>query len=51
MQAAIAGGVTSLRLPPDTDPPPMSRGLVDMLRGGAKALGACARLSGRRASP
>src|SRR5512138_1438846 len=38
MEAAVAGGVTSLACPPDTDPPLDEPGLVDMLRGRAKAL-------------
>jgi len=38
MQAAIAGGVTSLACPPDTDPPLDEPGLVDMLRRRARAL-------------
>jgi len=38
MVAAIAGGVTSLACPPDTDPPLDEPGLVDMLRRRAKAL-------------
>jgi len=38
MQAALAGGVTSLACPPDTDPPLDEPGLVDMLRRRAKAL-------------
>ncbi|MGH8705334.1 MAG: dihydroorotase, partial [Burkholderiales bacterium] len=38
MEAAIAGGVTSLACPPDTDPPLDEPGLVDMLRRRAKAL-------------
>src|SRR5208282_29634 len=38
MQAAAAGGVTSLACPPDTDPPLDEPGLVDMLRRRAKAL-------------
>src|SRR5204863_9105967 len=38
MQAGIAGGVTSLACPPDTDPPLDEPGLVDMLRRRAKAL-------------
>jgi dihydroorotase len=38
MDAAIAGGVTSLACPPDTDPPLDEPGLVDMLRRRAKAL-------------
>ena len=36
--AAIAGGVTSLACPPDTDPPLDEPGLVDMLRRRAKSL-------------
>ena len=38
MQAAVAGGVTSLACPPDTDPPLDEPGLVDMLRRRAQAL-------------
>ena len=38
MDAAAAGGVTSLACPPDTDPPLDEPGLVDMLRRRAKAL-------------
>jgi dihydroorotase len=38
MDAAMAGGVTSLACPPDTDPPLDEPGLVDMLRRRAKAL-------------
>jgi len=38
MEAAAAGGVTSLACPPDTDPPLDEPGLVDMLRRRAKAL-------------
>jgi dihydroorotase len=38
MQAALAGGITSLACPPDTDPPLDEPGLVDMLRRRAKAL-------------
>jgi dihydroorotase len=38
MAAAIAGGVTSLACPPDTDPPLDEPGLVDMLRRRAKVL-------------
>src|SRR5688572_16686933 len=38
MAAAVAGGVTSLACPPDTDPPLDEPGLVDMLRRRAKAL-------------
>ena len=37
MDAAVAGGVTSLACPPDTDPPLDEPGLVDMLRRRAKA--------------
>jgi len=33
MKAAVAGGVTSLACPPDTDPPLDEPGLVEMLRG------------------
>ncbi len=38
MDAALAGGVTSLACPPDTDPPLDEPGLVDMLRRRAQAL-------------
>src|SRR5262249_5252007 len=38
MHAAVAGGVTSLACPPDTDPPLDEPGLVDMLRRRAKSL-------------
>jgi dihydroorotase len=38
MEAAAAGGVTSLACQPDTDPPLDEPGLVDMLRRRAKAL-------------
>lgn len=38
MQAAIAGGVTSLACPPDTDPPLDEPGLVEMLKHRAKVL-------------
>jgi len=38
MDAAVAGGVTSLACPPDTDPPLDEPGLVDMLRRRARAL-------------
>jgi dihydroorotase len=38
MEAAVAGGVTSLACPPDTDPTLDEPGLVDMLRRRAKAL-------------
>jgi dihydroorotase len=37
MDAAVAGGVTSLACPPDTEPPLDEPGLVDMLRRRAKA--------------
>ncbi|MGZ5178047.1 MAG: dihydroorotase, partial [Burkholderiales bacterium] len=38
MEAAIAGGVTSLACPPDTDPPLDEPGLVEMLKFRAKTL-------------
>lgn len=38
MQAALAGGVTSLVLPPDTDPPLDEPGLVEMLKHRARLL-------------
>jgi dihydroorotase len=38
MDAAVAGGVTSLACPPDTDPPLDEPGLVDMLRRRALSL-------------
>jgi dihydroorotase len=38
MQAAVAGGVTSLVCPPDTDPPLDEPGLVEMLKHRAKNL-------------
>ena len=38
MEAAIAGGVTSLACPPDTDPPLDEPGLVEMLKFRAKSL-------------
>ncbi len=38
MQAAVAGGVTSLACPPDTDPPLDEPGLVEMLKHRAKSL-------------
>jgi dihydroorotase len=38
MQAAIAGGVTSLACPPDTDPPLDEPGLVEMLKFRARSL-------------
>jgi dihydroorotase len=37
LEAALAGGVTSLACPPDTDPPLDEPGLVDMLRRRARA--------------
>ncbi len=38
MQAAIAGGITSLACPPDTDPPLDEPGLVEMLKHRARML-------------
>ena len=38
MQAALAGGITSLSCPPDTDPPLDEPGLVEMLKHRAKEL-------------
>ncbi|MDO8349785.1 MAG: dihydroorotase [Gallionella sp.] len=38
MNAAVAGGVTSLACPPDTDPPLDEPGLVEMLKRRARAL-------------
>ena len=38
MEAAVAGGVTSVACPPDTDPPLDEPGLVDMLRRRARSL-------------
>ena len=38
MEAAIAGGVTSLACPPDTDPPLDEPGLVEMLKHRARTL-------------
>lgn len=38
MAAAVAGGVTSLACPPDTDPPLDEPGLVEMLKHRARAL-------------
>lgn len=38
MQAALAGGVTSLSCPPDTDPPLDEPGLVEMLKYRARGL-------------
>ena len=39
MDAALAGGVTSLACPPDTDPPLDEPGLVEMLKARARARG------------
>jgi dihydroorotase len=41
MQAAVAGGVTSLACPPDTDPPLDEPGLVEMLKYRAQNLNLC----------
>jgi dihydroorotase len=41
MNAAVAGGVTSLACPPDTDPPLDEPGLVEMLKHRARALNQC----------
>jgi dihydroorotase len=41
MSAAVAGGVTSLACPPDTDPPLDEPGLVEMLKHRARALNQC----------
>ena len=38
MRAAVAGGVTSIACPPDTDPPLDEPGLVEMLKHRAKSL-------------
>jgi len=38
MNAAVAGGITSLACPPDTDPPLDEPGLVEMLKHRAKSL-------------
>ena len=38
MEAAVAGGVTSLACPPDTDPPLDEPGLVEMLKHHARQL-------------
>ncbi len=38
MRAAVAGGITSLACPPDTDPPLDEPGLVEMLKHRAKSL-------------
>ena len=48
MHAAVAGGVTSLACPPDTDPPLDEPGLVEMLRA-ARARRSTARASIRSA--
>ena len=49
MAAAVAGGVTSLACPPDTDPPLDEPGLVEMLKHRARGTEPGARLSDRRA--
>ncbi|MBI4938912.1 MAG: dihydroorotase [Nitrosomonadales bacterium] len=41
MAAAVAGGVTSLACPPDTDPPLDEPGLVEMLKHRARSLSLC----------
>ena len=41
MQAAVAGGVTSLACPPDTVPPLDEPGLVEMLKHRARSLNQC----------
>ena len=41
MNAAVAGGVTSLSCPPDTDPPLDEPGLVEMLKHRARSLNQC----------
>jgi len=41
MLAAVAGGVTSLSCPPDTDPPLDEPGLVEMLKHRARLLNQC----------
>ncbi|MBK9161327.1 MAG: dihydroorotase [Nitrosomonadales bacterium] len=41
MTAAVAGGVTSLSCPPDTDPPLDEPGLVEMLKHRARSLNQC----------
>lgn len=41
MTAAVAGGVTSLSCPPDTDPPLDEPGLVEMLKRRARSLNQC----------
>src|SRR5207302_6683924 len=38
LQAAVAGGVTSLACPPDTDPPLDEPGLVEMLKHRARQI-------------
>jgi dihydroorotase len=41
MTAAVAGGITSLACPPDTDPPLDEPGLVEMLKYRARSLNQC----------
>ena len=41
MDAAVAGGITSLACPPDTDPPLDEPGLVEMLKHRARSLSLC----------
>jgi len=41
MSAAVAGGVTSLACPPDTEPPLDEPGLVEMLKHRARSLNQC----------
>jgi dihydroorotase len=41
LNAAAAGGITSLVCPPDTDPPLDEPGLVEMLKARARKLGRC----------
>ena len=41
MAAAVAGGISSLACPPDTDPPLDEPGLVEMLKYRARALSLC----------
>ncbi|HCJ51851.1 MAG TPA: dihydroorotase, partial [Gallionella sp.] len=41
MNAAVAGGVTSLACPPDTDPPLDEPALVEMLKRRARVLNQC----------
>ena len=49
MEAAVAGGVTSLACPPDTDPPLDEPGLVEMLKHRARSLNQAHVYPGRRA--